>query len=962
MSTQSSTQNVIAASVSAPIINASGPNGIVTATTIKANTFLASNFSVAALQTSAISANTVTLGGQLVLSATAQGLVQTATPFAPITRSGIVDIQVQGQCLAFQGNVFSNASGGTSSYSYLLASANLYINVNDPQATQIPDIMLAPRDATGNVYYQTDLTILHPTDPNYYSGFMTIEASNKGVVRMGLLDDATATANVAQTGGINAGSIGNYFSNIYPSHGGAGATTSVEGVGAGNAFRFKQGDMFVSQGWEVIRPQVLSNAVCTQFPASRSISALNPFPGSNIFASLGLSAYAVGLGATFPSCYTDAAFTKPVTGLCVDAGYFPFANVASNAPPTYKNSFIVYYPVMPDAPYELTIGININGEIGTPVVVDPDLYSVNNGYGVIGGYIPATGLEAFTFTGGQSHIATSTVNGVTTANVNPAWCTVDRARLMLDVSGNLMTTARPDLWTKYAAVLQADSSGILRDYGCEYLLTYTGFNTKPAILGRLGLRDMFSYLRYGSAGNSKFLDDTGGFWSSFAGRTSKVLSFSYSQVSGIMRGFMYNGFNIDAAARPVIDGFLLTESSEFYRPSDSQRFCKSNDGSNEHYGPTVGNSSAPTFPFAYQTLYDPVSAKTDGILAKYANYPSCNPKIYQCMGPNAYFGYRASLMFSDPIGQPIAELPNTKFFLLTGVPHFISPNFNSTVTKTDFSAPSPLLEGLSQGNALVPQNQIWRALYVHLKTFVSTGISPVNSYVPTLGSLQMDTSGGYPGAVRYYSTGSTLQFPQATEAKMGFPDLSKIVIPNQAVLNPLTGAFSFITNDYGLDWIGTQYFEAPYSTLPNNINAAYVNYPGRVKYAVLLPKTDSSGIGNDVAGVPLPEMAAPLCTVRGFGTYIQGYNKNDVPFLTTAQIPLSSNAASRFLNDPRPTIQQLYTNVATWSNTWNVAVDNLISSNLMLGPSVFPYDKSVFLARGAYQAGLLNTRRGLPLI
>ena len=80
---------------------------------------------------------------------------------------------------------------------------------------------------------------------------------------------------------------------------------------------------------------------------------------------------------------------------------------------------------------------------------------------------------------------------------------------------------------------------------------------------------------------------------------------------------------------------------------------------------------------------------------------------------------------------------------------------------------------------------------------------------------------------------------------------------------------------------------------------------------------------------------------------------------------LAANAAikaTNFQNDPRPTIEALYTNVATWSNTWNVAVSNNVTNGYMLASNIFPYDSLTYTNRGLYQSNLLAARHGVPLV
>jgi hypothetical protein len=130
---------------------------------------------------------------------------------------------------------------------------------------------------------------------------------------------------------------------------------------------------------------------------------------------------------------------------------------------------------------------------------------------------------------------------------------------------------------------------------------------------------------------------------------------------------------------------------------------------------------------------------------------------------------------------------------------------------------------------------------------------------------------------------------------------------------------------------------------------------------------DAQGVGVATGGIPTPETAAPLFSARGYNLYKPGYGRNSIflPPLYPGAISLASNAAikaTNFTNDPRPTIEALYTNVATWSNTLNVAVANNITNGYMLNATIFPYDQNTYINRGLYQSNLLSTRHGVPLI
>ena len=896
--------SVTAGAIYSPYISADGPGGIISTTRadiVTLNSYQCNSEHLVATE--------LTLAGQITLNADNSELVISQAPFFPIIQSGIDSIVVQGQGVAFGGKSFADMTGtpdAIGTYSYIYANVDAYINPRNGQAelAQIPDIQYAYcNDPTGNVKYSFDMVILYPTNSGAYSGFMAVEGANRGQATMCYLEDSSEA---------------NLYANTVPSVGQDG--TSVPGTGSGNGFRYQQGDMIVYIGWEAGRPQSLSNAMIEDYANNAVLNSTYTWPGQGMAKELGIVPLStVGLGITLPTCYTDSSnLSNIITGTCIDTGYFPFSNTGTYGTASNVNSFFIQYPFYPDSQYNLTIALNSGGNIGTVVPVEPNMYTVVNGYGITGNFS--------TQYSGCSSI-------VTPAQYNPAYVTIDRSTIMNGTDGNPMHTSKPQFFTQYHPVLQADENGFLRDYGCEYALTYTGIGTTPALLGQLGIRDVVSYLRYGVS--SVFVNDSG-FWSGYAGQTSNAVMYGFAQSGDLVRGFLWNGFNVDRQSNPVFDGCIVTQSMGT-RKSDKYRFTKSGE-SFQHYDPN--GRSASFFPFTYQTLTDPISGVTDGILAKYANYPSCRPKVYHAMSSHELFASRGSLLVTDSLGKSLTKLPNTEFFLVTGTSHAMTFSY----TNVDLASPSaPPVEGVSQGVPMGSESYVHRSLYYNMKEWVASGLptSPVSGRFPTIGQLQLDTNGGFPGAKRYFTSGSTLQ---RVQKNMGWPDLENIVVQD---------------NSNGLAWNGTQYYTAPYVVFPKNINTTYP-VPGN--YTVMLPLTDSSGIGNDIGGIPTPEMSAPLFTSRGYNTYIQGYDTGDMVYLGSSAIPLSANASTLFTNDTRPTINALYGNTSTWYTQWIDAVDENISNGWMLSSGVFPYDRACYADRGLYQSNLLHTVYGLPIL
>src|SRR5262249_61796752 len=76
-------------------------------------------------------------------------------------------------------------------------------------------------------------------------------------------------------------------------------------------------------------------------------------------------------------------------------------------------------------------------------------------------------------------------------------------------------------------------------------------------------------------------------------------------------------------------------------------------------------------------------------------------------------------------------------------------------------------------------------------------------------------------------------------------------------------------------------------------------YPG------LVPKTDRDG--NDIAGIRLPEVAAPLATYTGWALRAEGFAENDGCDAAGQQIDFASKEEERrATGDPRRSIERRY--------------------------------------------------------
>jgi hypothetical protein len=333
---------------------------------------------------------------------------------------------------------------------------------------------------------------------------------------------------------------------------------------------------------------------------------------------------------------------------------------------------------------------------------------------------------------------------------------------------------------------------------------------------------------------------------------------------------------------------------------------------------------------------------TDGILTKYTRYPRCAPKVYHCISSYDMYSNKASLLLTDAYGQPIVQPSNVQFFYILGSPHVMTFSYSNV----DLAAQGTPPTGASQSESPVAQTFMFRSCYWYLKEWARTSVNalyqsdPNDSTCPLAGQVVTNTFGGVPNANRYTVTGVTMVPIKTTTASMFWANLAS----------------------FGLTWDGTQYSSSTELVSTNNVNVSYPVYGPSLRYNVLLSISDffTGGPGNDIFGVYTPEINAPLLTVKGYNTYIKGYNENSVVFLGTSAVPLSSNAAALYPNDPRPTIEDLFGTCATWLDSWTYSIDTLLGFNQMLDPGIFPYDYTCYTNRGTYQSLLLNTVHGLP--
>jgi len=275
------------------------------------------------------------------------------------------------------------------------------------------------------------------------------------------------------------------------------------------------------------------------------------------------------------------------------------------------------------------------------------------------------------------------------------------------------------------------------DGGAIYEFIYQAKNPIVLGLGFVAIRDTISFLRYHT-------EDAGGAPNPLAntGLPRTALSLGISQSGRVLRDFLYLGFNEDTAGRIVFDGMhphIAGSRKSFtnFQFGQPGRWQKQHE---DHVYP------GDQFPFTYSTMTDPVSGRTDGLLARCEISNTC-PKIIHSDSEAELWQARASLVVTDPIGEDIKLPDNVRAYLVAGTQHGGGPGVHAGALRRG------ICQQLHNPMALAP---IRVALSVALHAWVTKGTEPPVSRFPTVanGGLLPPTDLAFPDIQNVHFSGS----------------------------------------------------------------------------------------------------------------------------------------------------------------------------------------------------------------
>jgi hypothetical protein len=115
----------------------------------------------------------------------------------------------------------------------------------------------------------------------------------------------------------------------------------------------------------------------------------------------------------------------------------------------------------------------------------------------------------------------------------------------------------------------------------------------------------------------------------------------------------------------------------------------------------------------------------------------------------------------------------------------------------------------------------------------------------------------------------------------------------------------------------------------------------------LVPRTDSDG--NEVVGIPLVLIQAPLGTYLGWNVTASGYGKGRACGFSGGFIPFGATKAERLASDdPRPSLEERYGTHEAYVSKVKAAADRLVQERFLLR------DDAERMVREAEASGVLR--------
>ena len=358
------------------------------------------------------------------------------------------------------------------------------------------------------------------------------------------------------------------------------------------------------------------------------------------------------------------------------------------------------------------------------------------------------------------------------------------------------------------------------------------------------------------------------------GRIDKAYAWGRSQTGRCIRDFLYHGYNADADGRSVFDGVLPHVSGGGLMWMNHRFACVISPAGQQYEDHW---NCADRFPFSYAQCTDHLTERSDAILKR----PDTDPLVLHTQTATEYWQRHGSLVHTDTRGNDLAQPENVRVYLWSSSQHFANPDQKTPSTGV-----------CRHYTNIVQTSMLFRAMLDALDAWASTGAEPPPSRVPRRDDATLVD----------YETWRR-QFPS---------------IPGAAIPQSVNGLELM---DFGPD------FDAGLLT---NEPPAIVDAQG---YTILVPAVDDDG--NDVAGVRVPMVEAPLGTYTGWNLRRRGYGHGAMHLFDGSYLPFAETREERLASgDPRASILERYRDTSEYVHAVEVAARRLVEEGFMIEEDV----------------------------
>jgi hypothetical protein len=409
-------------------------------------------------------------------------------------------------------------------------------------------------------------------------------------------------------------------------------------------------------------------------------------------------------------------------------------------------------------------------------------------------------------------------------------------------------------------------------------------------VGSAAFRDAASFFRYEK-------QDDFGTPNPVADQIGWVITRGSSQSGTFVRQLIHYGFTQDESNRKVYDGAWPIIAAR--RIGLNFRFAKPDLVMKLYESGSEGPLWWQQFPDHARGL------PPGGILDRCEASKTC-PKVVEHFGAAEVWGQKLTTGWVGTDAKNDIPLPkNVRRYYFASSPHGggaggfnVNPGNIPNCSGTNYGP------GTFSSNPM-PQTQTVNALRYHFRNWVMHGTLPPDSVYPTLARKTL---------------------VKATKAAMGFPEIPAVLASSNANAperdvggGPSPFLMAMLQYDWGPDlnysenW-GFHTFEPP-------IVSKVIEQ--------VVPKVDADG--NELGGVPVVLLQAPLGTYLGWNVTASGFKKGQVCNYQGGWIPFARSMAQRLANgDPRLSLEERYGNHAGYVAAVTAAADKAMAQGFLL--------------------------------